>query len=206
VIARAQALSVEQALERFPPSDDWAREHWDEVVEGHLDRTEEAYDGRPDGSVLADVPVGDELELERRLLVWEEARRPTTPPEPSVSFDWFDPRPDEPAGLVLLPLAEPSHASAYLSFYGAEGPGRHEALIRLMHAWQQDFGAQLVASWGTMLQFVVALPPATLDAAFDPAAQQVRVAPCTTLLPGEGVRDLARHLWRGGRWFLHERP
>lgn len=57
-----------------------------------------------------------------------------------------------------------------------------------------------------MLQFVAAKPPTTLDEAFELAAQHVRVAPCTTMLPGEGVRQLARHLWGGGKWFLHERP
>jgi hypothetical protein len=81
-----------------------------------------------------------------------------------------------------------------------------EALLQLMREWQGRFGAQLVASWGTMLQFAVSAPPETLDEAFDLAAQHAAVAPCTTMLPGEGIRQLARHLWRGERWFLHERP
>lgn len=95
---------------------------------------------------------------------------------------------------------------ARISPYGAEGSGRHEALIRLSREWQHRFGAELVASWGTMLQYVAAKPPTTLDEAFDLAAQQIAVAPCTTLLRGEGVRQLARHLWHGEQWFLHERP
>jgi hypothetical protein len=57
-----------------------------------------------------------------------------------------------------------------------------------------------------MLQFVASTPPATLDDAFELATEHYRVAPATTALPGEGIRQLARHLWRGERWFLHERP
>jgi hypothetical protein len=207
VIRRSRALSVEEALGRFMPSDEWAVENWDEVVAGHLELTERYYGDAPDVADIAHVRRGDELALERRLLDFEEALRPTPETgERNESFGWFDPRPHGPVGLALLPLAEPCHASAFLSFYGAEGDGRHEALIRLLCSWQQDFGAQLVASWGTMLQLVASRPAATLDSAFELAAQHARVAPCTTLLPGEGVRQLARHLWRGERWFLHERP
>jgi hypothetical protein len=103
-------------------------------------------------------------------------------------------------------VPESCNASAFLSFYGAEGEGRHEALIRLTREWQDRFGAALVASWGTMLQFVASAPPLTLAEAFDLAAQQAVVAPSTTILPGESIRELARHLWQGERWFLHERP
>jgi hypothetical protein len=207
VISRSRALSIEEALGRFPASDEWAVENWEDVVAHHLDLTARYYGDAPGAADLGAVRRGDALALERRLLNWEEALRLT--PETGIrseSFGWYDPRPHDPVGFALLPAEEPCHASAYLSFYGAEGEGRHEALIRLICSWQHDFGAQLVAGWGTMLQFTASAPPVTLDVAFDLAAQQVRVAPCTTLLPGEGVRHLARHLFRGERWFLHERP
>jgi hypothetical protein len=204
VIAGALTLSVEDALGHFTIEDSWTVEHWDEVVESQLSLTRHLYGAAPDAATVADVTPGDEVELERRLLASEEAIRPTQAPDSSPSYGWFQPQ--EPVGLVLLPLTDPSHAAAYLSFYGAEGPGGHEALTRLMGSWQERFGAQLVASWGTMLQFVSSNPAATLDDAFELAVEHSRVAPCTTVLPGEGVRHLARHLWRGERWFLHERP
>ena len=84
----------------------------------------------------------------------------TDDPNIDLAFDWYEPRPNDPVGLVLLPIAEPCDAAAYLSFFGAEGDGRHEGLVRLMRDWQQRYGAQLVASWGTMLQFAVTSPPA----------------------------------------------
>ena len=205
VIARSHGLSVDDALGRFPTLDDWTAEHWDDVVAGHLELTADGFGSAPEAADLADVPRGDELALQRRLLAWEEQRRPTSPGE-RVEFGWFDPRPHDRVGLALLPVAQPCHAPAYLSFHGAEGDGLHEALIRLLCSWQQDFGAQLVAVWGTMLQLVASRPASTLEAAFALADQHVRVAPATTLLPGSSTRELARHLWRGERWFLHERP
>lgn len=206
IIARAETLSVEEALARFPGPDGWAADNWPSVMDHHLALTEHHYGSTPDRASLADILAGDEIALEGRLMAWEEARRRTRPPEVSESFGWYDPAPHDPVGLVLLPVTEPGHAAAYLSFYGADGAGRHEALVRLMRSWHLDHGARLVASWGTMLQFLAASPPATLGAAFALAQQHVRVAPCTTVLPGEGVRQLARHLWCGERWFLHERP
>ena len=130
----------------------------------------------------------------------------TDDPNIDLAFDWYEPRPNDPVGLVLLPIAEPCDAAAYLSFFGAEGDGRHEGLVRLMRDWQQRYGAQLVASWGTMLQFAVTSPPQTLEDAHALALQHVTVAPCTTVMPGVAVRDLAHDLRRSGGWFLHERP
>jgi Domain of unknown function (DUF4253) len=206
VIERAAALTLEDALGRYPVRHDWAAANWDNIVAHQLDVTRSHYRGAPDPAALGDVPIGDELALERVLLDWEEGVRPTNPPELDISFGWYDPPSVDRIGLVLLPVTEPCHAAAYLSFFGAEGPGRHESLTRLMSSWQHRYGAQLVANWGTMLEFVAESPPTTLEDAFELAAEHVRVAPCTTILPGEGVRGLARHLWRGEHWFLHERP
>jgi len=204
VIARARTLSVADALGRFDRTDPWAAENWDDILEWQLGLTSRDYGSAPDPAAIADVERGDEPALERRLMEWEEALRPTDAPATSESFGWFDP--SDPVGLALVPVDDPCHAAAYLSFYGAEGAGGHEALTRLMCSWEERFGARLVANWGTMLQFVASSPAATLDDAFRLAVEHSRVAPCTTMLPGEGIRQLARHLWHGERWFLHERP
>jgi hypothetical protein len=72
-------------------------------------------------------------------------------------------------------------------------------------AWQA-YGAELVAHFGTMLQFVVSRPPQTLDQAFALAVQQNAVAPCTLALPGVSLREHVRALMCVDKWFLHERP
>ena len=206
VLARAEELSVDAARDWFRrrgPGD--AGDDWGEVVAFELEVTEREVGARPDDDVWAGVRHGDAIGLERRLLRWEQERRPTEPAAPSTRFGWFDPT-GMRTGLVLLPVTAPADSLAHLSFFGADGRGGHEALVRLARDWERRFGAELVANWGTMLQLVVARPPAELDEAFDLAVELVTVARCTTALTGESTRHLARHLWRGERWFLHERP
>jgi hypothetical protein len=78
--------------------------------------------------------------------------------------------------------------------------------VAVLHHWSDRFGAELVAHYGTMLQFVVDRPPTTLDDAFIVAWQQELVAECTTVKPGVPVRHHARVLVGRERWFLHDRP
>ena len=62
------------------------------------------------------------------------------------------------------------------------------------------------ANWGTMLQFVVARPPRTLEQAWTLALQQHLVARDTLTGPGVPFRDHARTLIARPTWFLHCRP
>jgi hypothetical protein len=140
---------------------------------------------------------------ERARFEQEERERPTTAPQHVDHDDWYLP---DNCTLLDLPITHSEHAVAYVSFYGAEGKGGHERLIAILRSWRERFGAELVANWGTMLQFAVARPPQTLDEAFVLAIEHDLVAPCTLALPGETVRDHARFLWRRPTWFLHERP
>ena len=129
VIARSHTLSVADAVAHFTSPNEWAVSDWDDIVGQQLGLTEHYYGSVPDPAVVAEVVPGSELELERRLMAWEESVSPTHPPATSESFAWFDPRPSAPAGLVLLPVSEPCDAAAYLSYYGAEGEGGHAALM-----------------------------------------------------------------------------
>jgi hypothetical protein len=49
--------------------------------------------------------------------------------------------------------------AAYVSFFGAEVPGGAERLIAVLRSWHERYGAELVAHYGTMLEFVVRRPP-----------------------------------------------
>jgi hypothetical protein len=155
------------------------------------------------GEVLALDLRPDHAALERWLFDWEEARQPTLAPEPGGYLDWFEP-PD--CTLFLLPTTLSEEVPAYLSLYGAEGPGGHERLIALLRSWRERFGAEMVASWGTMLQLRVAAPPTQLDEAFDLAIEQWIAAPPTLGLAGVTIRDHARALVKRAEWFLHARP
>jgi hypothetical protein len=98
---------------------------------------------------------------------------------------------------------------AYAPFYGEQGgmPGlTSQRLITILEFWRRRYGAELVANWGTMLQFVVARPPTTLEDAWNLALQQDLVAQDTLTGPGISLRDHARTLIERPTWFLHCRP
>lgn len=89
---------------------------------------------------------------------------------------------------------------------GVHTADQRVALAAVLRSWGKRFGAEIVAAWGTMLQFVVARPPVTLDEALDLAFEHDRVAPSTLPLPGVAIRDHARALLHRDTWFLHDRP
>ena len=164
----------------------------------------------PDEEALRDQLAGHpdpSVELQRLLLRWEiEHRGPewAAQPAPPAHLRWFDAH-SEPLALLLLPTKRPADALAWLHFYGAEGIGS-DAAVALLRSWEDGFGAQLVAHWGTMLQFVVERPAETLEDAFQLAVEQVSLAPCTAAKGGVSLRDHARALLHLETWFLHERP
>ncbi|MBM2614293.1 DUF4253 domain-containing protein [Actinoplanes sp. LDG1-06] len=81
---------------------------------------------------------------------------------------WFVPN---AVHLALLPTPRPWLAPGWLRYYGAGDPTRWTALTAALWQWNQRYGAELVAWWGTMLQFVVSRPPAPGDEAWELAGQ-----------------------------------
>jgi hypothetical protein len=116
---------------------------------------------------------------------------------------WFTPR--EGVQIVLLPTATQWLAPAWLSYFGAEqfgGDAGRNALAAAIRQWEREWGAELVASWGTMLQFVAARRPALGEAAWQLALQQLAIGGSLEATPSE----LALALTRSDAWFLHSRP
>ena len=72
---------------------------------------------------------------------------------PSRYAEWF-----VPAGvhLALLPTGSPWLPMAWHSYYGIDD---QQTLAACLWHWYRGWRAELVASWGTMLQFVVARRP-----------------------------------------------
>ncbi|MET7471345.1 DUF4253 domain-containing protein [Micromonospora sp. NPDC005222] len=122
---------------------------------------------------------------------------------------WFTP--PEGAQVVLLPTPIQWLAPAWLNYFGAtekgaraelgDDPGRN-GLAAAIRQWEQRWGAELVASWGTMLQFVVARRPALSEEAWQLALQLLAVGGSLQSPPWE----LALALTRSDAWFLHDRP
>ena len=150
-------------------------------------------------------PVGTpvEVELEFELFHWEEQHCPTTAPELPDLDDWF-PGPDP--YLLLMPTPRGPESVAYMSswfVYGGVAALTYDRMVALLNWWQERYGAELVANWGTMLQFVVHRPPETLDEAWDLAVDIDLIGPSSGF---PHVRDHARFLWQRPTWFIHNHP
>ncbi|MEV4538938.1 DUF4253 domain-containing protein [Asanoa sp. NPDC049518] len=115
------------------------------------------------------------------------------------------------AQVVLLPTSTQWLAPAWLNYFGAtqkasrtepsDDPGR-EGLAAAIRQWERQWGAELVASWGTMLQFVVARRPALGEQAWQLALELLAVGGSLQSPSWE----LALAVTRSDAWFLHDRP
>jgi hypothetical protein len=146
-------------------------------------------------------PISTHRELDRWLMAWEA--RHDVPQDWSVGRQaWFE---GESVALLFLPVTESWDTLAYLNWYGAADPGT-QYFIALGRRWNQQFGAELVAHYGTMLQCIVSRPPRNRDEAWSLAREHHLVAPCTMDLSGIALRHYALGLVEHDKWFLHERP
>lgn len=118
---------------------------------------------------------------------------------------WFDPTP-QPTAMVFLPSARSAATVAYESWYAEHSELPAAALVALLERWNAEYGAEVMAHWGTMLQLRVAQPPRGIAQARALAREQLLVAPCTAMLPGTHPEMHAQALLQAKTWFLHERP
>lgn len=123
---------------------------------------------------------------------------------PASFLDGFEPT-GQTELLMLLPTPASWEVIAYMHWFGACTTTTEKAMHLLKH-WHEQYGAEIVAHYGTMLHLQVSKKPATPAAAFTLATEQEAFAPCTTALPGATLCDLAAALMHRESWFLHERP
>ncbi|RZS77549.1 uncharacterized protein DUF4253 [Motilibacter rhizosphaerae] len=111
---------------------------------------------------------------------------------------WFEPT-DEVC-LALLPTPDQWLAPAWLHY----GEGFDDGVLqaRTHRDWAERWGAELVASWGTMRQFLVARRPSVGEEAWTVAGQLLAAGPSLQVDQWE----LALALTQGDAWFLHDRP
>ncbi|MEW5837314.1 MAG: DUF4253 domain-containing protein [Pseudomonadota bacterium] len=112
---------------------------------------------------------------------------------------------DDALAILLLPSPHPWDALAYLHYFGAS-PRGSEHYIALGRAWQQRYGAELVAHYGTLLQSRVSRLPTTLEEAMQLAREHDLFAPDTLARPGVSLYNHARYLLGHEQWLLHCRP
>jgi len=112
---------------------------------------------------------------------------------------WYIP---QEVQLVLLPTPKQWLAPAWIRYFGAGDPRMWEALAAGIRLWEQQWGAELVACWATMLQFLVSRPPAAGEQAWQLAQQLKAVGGSLQMGPWQ----LAFAVTRSDAWFLHDRP
>lgn len=140
----------------------------------------------------------DPMAVERYLLQWEIAH---SCPENLRYQDWFTP--PWPVALALLPVVDPWAVYAYVhALFGID----HETLVKASQRWNQRFGAEPVAVWGTMTQLFVTRRPRSIDDALLLAREHDILAPDTLGRPGVRPRWHARALMDLDRWFLTSGP
>ncbi|GIH02781.1 hypothetical protein Rhe02_08480 [Rhizocola hellebori] len=108
---------------------------------------------------------------------------------------WYQP---SQADLWLLPTPLPHMAPVWTTLFDAD----QLQLGAVLWQWHQQWGAELVANWGTMLQLVVRRQPTLGDAAWDLALQHKAAATHQEA----DTWALALALTRSDAWFLHRRP
>lgn len=207
VIEASAGLDVAAAFAGFRADDSITTEEYLEVAVqesvnrfGTAPRIDDALD------FLSENRLYSFKDIERWFLDWEIATFPAALELPEAGLahlQWYEPR--ESHALVLMPSDRGWEVPAYVSFYGAH-QCNSQFVVALLKEWNDRYGAELVAHYGTMLQFQTTRRPQTAEEAFHLAWQQHLIAPCTTILPGVSVRDHARALLHTNQWFLHERP
>ena len=146
--------------------------------------------------------------LEHYLFNWklynlQESERLSQPDQ--TYLQWYPP--EGPFILLLLPIQNGWEALAYLDWFAASCADCGTTIaMQLLKKWHEQYEADLVCYFGTILQFVVAKPPNTPESAFELAWEQTAIADCTIGLPGVSLRDHTRSLLVADRWYLHQHP
>lgn len=177
-------------------------EEWWELV-----ATEQRFGSRPATGDLGPLDGMDPIKLSRILFDWERA---TFGDEGVLGRRVADLNPWFTHGefsLVLWPTADPDAVVSYIGFWPTDDDSRMLAsLINDLRHWRLTYGAELVANFQTMLQFVVANPPTDLDAAYQVATEHYQVAEAGFQLSGDVVHHYAADMVAATHWALHDRP
>ncbi len=206
LISASEQVDPAQMLRELWTKRDGYTPDLEEVLTFELEETSRCYGNAPTIEDIQNATINGERiktrsQLERWLFDWETQQPGDGKPE-LARQEWFT---QDPSVLLFLPTSNSWETLAYINWFGTQDYGS-EYYIALGRKWAERYGAELVAHYGTMLEYFVSNPPTTLEDAWELANEQDLVAPCTLLLPGISVRHHARGLLNDDRWFLHERP
>ncbi|MEM9272953.1 MAG: DUF4253 domain-containing protein [Cyanobacteria bacterium P01_F01_bin.143] len=200
---------INKRIKEYHHEDD--REWWrSQLYLQNLEATKLDYGLTPSSkeveTALNSEAIITDVDFERWLFAWEleNVPRETILLLPDLHYQkWYDVSSSKTIPLLLLPTPNSWETLAYIHFFGSENSTEDIAILRY---WHNKYDAELVAHYGTMLQFFVNNKPQTPMEAYELAAQHYEFAPCTLMLPGVAIRKHAKALLHIDRWFLHERP
>lgn len=185
-------------------------QEWEAELNYTLTQTQRILGTTPSPTELknfqANIPIRSRKALEEWLFNWEtdfaQTHNITLAPD-TQHLDWFE------LGmmktLILLPTLHSWESLAYLHWFGGCQIGT-EVAMSFLKRWQEQYQAELVCHYGTMLQLQVRQPPQSPAEAWQLAWEQYTLAPYTLDAPGIALRHQAWALLNLDRWFLHERP
>ncbi|MEV4490042.1 DUF4253 domain-containing protein [Micromonospora coxensis] len=208
VLARAETIDVDARLaERHTQFPDGLADWVDETIELERETTRARYGDAPPAQEIRTAVTGAdrvEIAVNRHLFGWEGDREPLVGSDMTVQ-DWYGST-DEPATLVLLPVAQPWAVYAYVNaLHDACGYG-HDLLVAAARHWHERYGAEPVAAWEVTTWLTVARPPTDPEEAWRLALQHYALAENTIATPAVTLREHAHLLPRLDRWVLFSRP
>lgn len=147
------------------------------------------------------LPVVSHFQLDRWLLDWEQRNGGSGNPE-DARFPWYEP---ESVYLMFMPTPNSWDALAYMEWFDISLKGA-EKYVALGKQWQEQFGAEIFAHFGTIIECIVERPPNNVEDAWPLALQHDLVGTSTLAPAGIELRQYAAGLVNHDQWFLHRRP
>jgi hypothetical protein len=216
IISRSKTFDVDKCIE---DDDDYFWEQFEdeeraEFLMGEITCIKERYGIAPTLDQLQLIVTGDgeheALNLEKWLFEWEIDHNPLDQvvalTDKIRQGDWFDhfPKHSRHIALLLLPTEYGWETLAYLHWYGS-GSITSGGAIAFLKRWYENYQAELICHWGTIIDLKVPKLPQTIQEAFNLAIEHNTFSSYTVSNHGF-IREYARELMLRYHWSFHERP
>jgi len=213
IISRSKTFDVDKCIE---DDDDYFWEQFEdeereEMLMIQIDRIRERYGIAPTLDQLKLIVTGDgeheDLNLEKWLFEWaiehNSLEKVTAIAGEIHQGDWFNSY-HKHIALILLPTEYGWETLAYIHWYGSNFISSDGA-IAFLKKWHENYQAELVCHYGTVIDLKVLKLPQTIQEAFNMAIEHNTFSGYTLSNHG-GLREYARELMLRYHWSFHERP
>jgi hypothetical protein len=213
IISHSKIFDVDKCIEE---DDDYFWEQFEdeeraESLGREITCIKERYGIAPTLDQLQLIVTGDgeheAINLERWLFEWEVEHNPL---DKVVAFtdkihqgNWFNSY-HKHIALMLLPTEYGWETLAYMHWYGS-GFISSGGAIAFLKRWYENYQAELICHYGTVIDLKVPKLPETIQEAFNLAIEHNTFSSYTVSNHGF-IREYARELMHRYHWSFHERP